>query len=234
LDLRTYIRVIWRFRLICAIGLALAIVLGVMAYANVSFAHGRPTLKYRQSQTFEGTTTIAVTQAGYPVGAVSPATGGPASGLAYYYAGLVTSDAITRLARQYSNTVGTVAAQVELGANQYAPLPFIDVHAFASTPTGAVSLANGVARALETFSTQQQALINLRGTHRIRLPQINIAQKAKLYAARRKTTPVVIFLTVLIATIGLAFILENLRPRVHVVGRDVEDTDVAESRKRSA
>ena len=49
------------------------------------------------------------------------------------------------------------------------------------------------------------------------LTLLNRPYQAKVYAQPSKTLPVAIFLTVLIATIGMAFILENLRPRIRTV-----------------
>lgn len=232
MDLRTYFRVLWRFRLIVAVGLGLAIVLGLFAYVKVT----PKGVSYRQSETWSSLTTLAVTQAGVPVGAVS-ATGGAYTGLAYYYSGLAKSDAIGRLARRYAHTGGAIQANVEVDNAAHLALPFIDIQALASTGPRAVALANGVARALQSYVAQQQNLAGRGVTSRVALPQIIVARGAKLSAARRKTTPVVIFLTVLIATIGLAFILENFRPRVHVVGRDVDDREdlpAASSGQRSA
>ena len=47
-----------------------------------------------------------------------------------------------------------------------------------------------------------------------------------LLEGRSKTVPIVVFLTVMLAVIGLAFILENLRPRVRPVA-DVADRQEA-------
>ena len=43
--------------------------------------------------------------------------------------------------------------------------------------------------------------------------------------ARKKTIPIVVLFTVLIATLGLAFILENLRPLVRPVENPVADRE---------
>ena len=42
-------------------------------------------------------------------------------------------------------------------------------------------------------------------------------QAPTLLVPRKKTRPVIVFLAVAIATFGLAFILENIRPRVRAV-----------------
>jgi hypothetical protein len=45
------------------------------------------------------------------------------------------------------------------------------------------------------------------------LEEVAQARKAGIYQPRSKTMPIVILLAILFATIGLAFLLENLRPR---------------------
>jgi fructose-specific phosphotransferase system IIC component len=46
------------------------------------------------------------------------------------------------------------------------------------------------------------------------------ADKARLLSGRSKTLPIVIFMTIMIAVIGLSVLLENLRPRVRPVAAE--------------
>ena len=48
------------------------------------------------------------------------------------------------------------------------------------------------------------------------------AEGAALVAPRKLTRPIFIFLAVMIAALGLAFVLENLRPRVRPVAAEPE------------
>ena len=48
--------------------------------------------------------------------------------------------------------------------------------------------------------------------------------RALVFSPRSKTPPVIVFVLVLAATIGLAFLLENLRPRVRKAPVEVEST----------
>ena len=115
MDVELYSRILWRFRLLVAIGVALAIVLSVLAFAKVSFAGGSPTLKYRQAQTWQSEAVLFVTQRGFPWGSTTPqyqpanATQGlPAvptadanrlSGQAVLYSQLATTHQVQRLMR---------------------------------------------------------------------------------------------------------------------------------------
>jgi hypothetical protein len=53
-------------------------------------------------------------------------------------------------------------------------------------------------------------------------------------APRKKTTPIVVFLTVLLAAIGLAFVLENLRPRIRALAAEEEQQALAAGARRPA
>ena len=51
-------------------------------------------------------------------------------------------------------------------------------------------------------------------TERVTIQQLARPKEAKLIVPRKKTVPVTVFLSVLVATIALVFVLENLRPRI--------------------
>jgi hypothetical protein len=227
-DLPTYLRVIWRFRLIVAAGFVLAVLLAVSSYAKITFHGGTPHLTYRQGETWEGATTLAVTPAASPLGTPAAATGF-FSQLAYYYAGIANSDQVTTIVKKRTKFDGVIQATPVIDPTTRITLPFITIKALAATRHQAVVLANSVGDALTTYVQDQQQAAAVNSANRVTLRPINRAQIATLSTGRRKTTPVVIFLTVMIAAIGLAFLLENLRPRVHMVGRDTND-DAAEQR----
>ncbi len=230
MDLRTYLRVIWRFRLVVGIGLILAIVLAGVSYFKITVHGGKPSITYRQSETWKATTILAVGSANAPIG--SPASiqsSSPTgySGLAFFYANLAQSDPVERLARR-GGLSGAVVSQPTIDKTTRAVLPFVEITGVATTGAGAVALANSDANALRTYVDQQQNSSATPKGLRVSLTTVQRAAGASILAGRKKTTPIVIFLTVLIAAIGLAFILENLRPRVHVVGRDVEELPPAQ------
>ncbi len=233
MDLRTYLRVIWRFRLVVGIGLVLAIVLASVSYFKITFHGGKPSITYRQSESWKATTILAVGNANAPVGSPgSFVTANPAgfASQAFYYANLAQSDAVERLTRR-GGLGGSVVSSPVIDQTTRAVLPFINITGVATSGAGAVELANRDADALRTYVYQQQNTGATPKSIRVSLTPVQRAVGAAILVGRKKTTPIVIFLTVLIAAIGLAFILENLRPRVHVVGRDVEELPPAASRQ---
>jgi hypothetical protein len=59
------------------------------------------------------------------------------------------------------------------------------------------------------------------------LEPVNGPSKARLIQGRKKTMAVLIFLAVTMAVIGLAFVLENLKPRARAVEAEPEPESLA-------
>jgi hypothetical protein len=226
-----YLRVIWRFRLIMAAGFFLALALAVLSYTRIGFKDGRPSISYAQAETWQGSTTLAITQGGFPWGAIAP-TNFPGTGrfneLASYYSVLANSDAVQRQVDPHGDIPGTLTASPVLDPSGRFGEPFLRFDGFAPNPRAAVRLANRGAAVFQKYLRQQQDAADIPAYQRVSLHVTNQAQGAILFAGRRKTTPVVIFLTIMLAAIGLAFILENLRPRVHLVGKQSEEMRATE------
>lgn len=239
MDLRLYARVLWRFRLICLAGFILALLLATLSVVRVG-PHG---LAYRQSELWSSTTRLGVTQQGFPWGrlfaqepaangTLTPAEDGNKHGipiadpnrfkdLAILYAELATSDPVRRLMRHDGPPIpGQILAEpVVVQDNQV--LPLIDLTAISTTPANAVALAKRGANALATYIKAQQTANKVPSTDRAVVQQILRAKGPKVYRPRSKTMAIVIFLAVMFVTIGLAFLLENLRPRLRELGEPV-------------
>ena len=70
MDLNLYVRVLWRFKLIVALGLLLAFTLAFLSYATVRFDGVPPTVEYRQSEQWESLATVGVTSRSFDPGSV--------------------------------------------------------------------------------------------------------------------------------------------------------------------
>ena len=248
MDIQLYLRVLWRFRVLVAIGLVLVIALTVLSVARVSFSNGVK-LTYRQQQQYTSTTTVWVTQAGFPLGrsvydkflntdSGSTNVGIPVysdplrwSGLTTLYASLVTSDDVKKIMERSGPIDGSVGAtQPTVPGNAQALLPYIVISGTAHTPGGAVRLADRARGALETYVRDQQAENAIPPDKRVLLQVLNNAQPAVLTAKRSRTRPVVVVFAGLMVVFGLAFLLENLRPRV----RRVESAELPAPARRTA
>jgi hypothetical protein len=236
MDLRLYARVLWRFRLVVLLGVIVAVGLALLSVARVSFAGG-PKLSYRHPQTWTSTSTIWVTQAGFPLGRsiydqfVNPGSSASTSGsatvvpvfsdpsrfasLATLYTTLVTSDAVRQLMLRSGPINGAVlASQPTVPGNVNVLLPYVQIAATANSPAAARALVERARAALTKYVLDLQALNQIPQSKRVLLQVLNAAEPPLLTAKRSITRPIVILIATLMIFIGLAFFLENLRPRI--------------------
>jgi hypothetical protein len=254
MDLRLYFSVIWRFKFLVVTGLVLAAALAILSVVRVT-SNG---FVYRQAELWSGTTRLGVTQNGFPWGRLfaqeTGANGTPTpveqankagdipiadpnrfKDLAIFYAELATSDPVRRLMLKDGPIRGKIVATPVVVQSNYT-LPLIDLMAIATSPRRAVELAQRGSNALTTYLETQQRANAVPPTDRVVLQEVLSARKAKIFAPRSKTMPIVIFLAVMFATIGLAFLLENLRPRTRKAdaGPSVEQQEFQNPARRTA
>jgi hypothetical protein len=246
-DFQLYIRVLWRFRLIVAFGFALALALAFLSMVNVS----RNGITYRQNELWTSTVRLLVTQEGFPEGrlyAQSPTTtpgattgqttdtgipvADPArfNNLAILYAELASSDPVRRLVRRGSPVRGRVVATALRDDASGTLLPLIDLASISTSPRSAMLLAYRGANALSTYVRDQQRVNAVPPSDRVVLQTVVQPRGALVYQPRSKTMPIVIFLVVMFAIVGLAFLLESLRPRGVAARREPELADAVRAR----
>lgn len=245
MDLALHLRVIWRFRYLVAVGLLVAVCLTILATARVDF-NGGPHLVYRQSEVWAGRARLLLTQPGVPWGrTVFPDTSttassskkqqqqpifadpGRLSSLASFYAQLGNSDAVQRHLPRGAVTATPV---VDTSTNYTQPLPILEFLAVAPTPQRANRLAGQAAAVFTRYVTQQQNAANIPSGQRVYLQTLNRPAEPQLVKARKMTLPIVVFLTMLVATLALAFVLENLRPRVRIAEAEPTTQEVVNDR----
>jgi hypothetical protein len=233
MDLRLYARVLWRFKFIVVLGFVFALALAAFSVVRVSSTG----VTYRESRLWASRMRLLVTQTGFPEGrlyAQTPTkpgetdltTGNQAAKLgipivdpgrfntlAIIYADLLTSDPVRQLMRRDGPIDGQVIATPMKDDQSGILLPFIDVASIAPSATGAMSLGVRSANALNSYLRDEQKANNVPVSDRVVVRTINAPKGASVFQPRSKTMPVVIFLVLMFATVGLAFLLENLRPR---------------------
>lgn len=233
MDLRLYGRVLWRFKFLVALGTIFAVVLAFLSFARVSFAHGKPTFSYRQAVTYVSAETLLITQSGFPAGrstfpysvtkngAVSSfADPSRFASLAGFYAYLANSDPVAALAQHKAGRVpGAYSASPvvsSIGGNGVVQ-PLLQIQGEGMSPGAAVRYAVGGGDAFIQYLSTQQSAAGIPPSQRVMVSVLNRARGGAVLAPRKKTVPAIILLGVLFATILLAFILENLRPRVRMI-----------------
>ena len=233
MDFRMYGRVLWRFRLIVAAGFVVALLLATLAVVRI----GPGGVRYRHSELYSTTMRLLVTQRGAPevrlyaqrpVTSSSPA---PESAdptipvadpnrfntLALLYAQFATSDPVRRLTLSKGRIPGQIIATALRDSDSGVMLPLIDLTAIATSPANSVALARNSAAALDGYVQDEQRANKVPVSDRAMLRTIVAPKPPQVYQPRSKTMAIVVFLAVMLATVGVAFVLENLRPRVRVL-----------------
>lgn len=222
MDLGLYWRVIWRFRGLVVAGLALAVLLAVASVAKLDGSG----LSYRAPETFESKTTLFVTQSGFPWGrSVLPVTTTPQGGavsqyadttrfssLAILYSHLANGNEVDALLRRGGPLGGTFTAAPVPSDDGNGFIPFIDITAHAPSDAGARRLAARAAAGLETYISNLQGANRIKASDRIQLRLVGGPTQATVFEGHKLTKPAAIFMLLAMLTIGIAFLLENLRP----------------------
>jgi hypothetical protein len=216
MDLRTHSGVIWRWRVLFAVGIALALMFTFFSYYKVSFADG---LTHRQEVTWQSAEMLQLTQPGCEYCRAVPA---ETTNLAWLttlttvYAQIANGDALRRQVflgrpRTDANYIAApVQDPVTPGQSQFLT--------FAGTATSPVEAVRIARRATSTFLNYLDTQSQDAGVSRNERVVLKVVTKARLATARvvedrKKTIPIIVFLSILVMTFVVTYALENLYPR---------------------
>lgn len=226
MDLRRFGEVIWRFRLLVAAGLLLGLILAAVSLVKLDSGG----VSYRQAETYGSDVTLFVTTRGFPWGRtlVETESGelGTASGepvpdtgrlptLALIYANLANGDPVKTVIEKTGPLQGSYFAEVyrEPRTGGGGALPLVLISAVAESPAGARETAGRAAEGFREYLELEQDRTDIPEDERTVIQILNEPSEALLIEGRSFTRPVVLFLTIAIVFVGLAFVLDNLRPR---------------------
>ena len=245
MDLELYLRVLWRFKLLIAAGFLVAAGLAFLSVVRVS-PGGSPALSYREDEVWVGRAMLLLTEQGFPVGRASFETeeegmnAGRTGELSPIYARLATSDAVRSLVLA-EGPIDDTTEYIEVTpvlANPWnsnsAPLPILQINSYATTPERAKELTKREIHAFQQYLASEQDANKIPRETRVLVTEMQTALPPELLTARSKTLPVVVFMTIMLGFIGLAFLCENLRPRVRVAAEEGSVAPVADLARRSA
>lgn len=232
MDLALYLRVLWRFRVIVAAGTLLAVTLALLSFVRVELGFP-PSVEYRSHEQWAARSTLLVSERNFPQGrSVFPERVIPAdptkprtitpdfapssrfTELAAIYAQLVPSDAVRRIIRRDGPFRGTIEAAALTTPNTGNPLPLLMIGGISTSPEAAAELAHRATEAFSEYLATEQRRSGIPANERVVLSEVRGPAQIELLQGRSKTLPIVVFLTVMLAVVGLAFVLENLRPRI--------------------
>ena len=229
MDLAQHAAVLWRFRAVVAGGLVLGTLLAVLA------AYQLPSLTARGSESWSSTSSLLVTQAGFPEGrstlpgaadpelgagsAVGGGTGAATdlefadpnrlSALASLYAQLATGDRVRKQLPERPKPSQIEAIAVE--GNASTQLPVTQITTTAASAQSARALNLHTVGALKKVLTTEQARNDIPAGQRIQLDQISAPAAPVKIAGRSHTASILAFLLCLLGSIAVAHLLAALR-----------------------
>lgn len=210
MDFALYARVLWRFRILVAAGLVLALLLSWLTVSG-------------KKPVYQAQSSLLLTHPSFPASGAYTQTAAVPSSLtdtANLYVQFANGDAVQALIAGRTNIKGTVSAAPVYMTNPAAyvnQLPMIYIIGSSDTPAHARTLASVGTKAFEDYMAQQQRLAHVTPSIEVLMKEITRPRTVVATGGAKKTLPVVVFLTVMMAVVGVAFVLENLRPRVRTI-----------------
>ena len=210
MDLALYTRVMLRHRFVLLGGVVLALVLAVFSYYRVDLGLP-PKLTPRDAEVWQSSASVLLTQRSQVVPV--PGVGDPESlaDLASLYARLATSDAVVSKMPRAARAAGSFQAVPSVDRRSEVGLPVVTLVGISSAPRRAQLVVSEGLRVFLSYVRKQQGLTGVPKKSRVELRVLNSPAVAVLVEPRKKTLPIVVFLSVLIAAIASAFVLENRR-----------------------
>lgn len=249
MDFALYGRVLRRFWPLVVTGLILAASLAFLSLVRVT-SHG---VIYRSPMVWQSQAVLLLNASGFPYGRTQIPPAGTdnsappqyvnLSALTDLYSQFANGDDVRRLMRaEGAPKTWTITATPAVPTIQGADLPVIALSGRANSASEAVSAVDYGRRALVEYVERQQQAAKIPTGQRINLQIVQRATKPVVVEPRKKTLAIIVFVALLVATIGLAFILENLRPRVRAVAPAApvfradadDDSEQRERKKHSA
>lgn len=253
MNLRLFLSVLGRFRLVVAGGALVGIALATLSIARVSFDGYEPRLQYRAAERWQSNATLLMSQPGFPWGRsvldeIVPlgksgelgyipryGDGNRFAWLAALYSKLAKGDEVRAIMLRDGPVHGqydTATVQSEFGAG----LPLLTIAGFGGSPEQAEEIARRATNAFLVFLKTHQDANRIPAESRVQLQIVEKAGQAVRVEGRRLMKPIFFFVLVMSATVLLAFALENLYPRRRLTDEAaaVRPTPVPEPSRKTA
>jgi hypothetical protein len=239
MDLRHHILVWFRWRAILAAGLVLAVILGILVSFKPALSGSGVDLKWRSKAVYTTKSRLLVTQPGFPIGrttlpGVVEGQNGAAqtttqqqstndsgkvdfadpsrfSYLAIVYSYLAQSEPVR--ARIHPKPAPDDLSVVYQGTQNGDALPLLELTTKGNSPAAVQQLNFKAIQALRGYLDQQLTEAGVPEAQRVSLQTLNPPDLGSLSSGRTPTVSAVVFILVLVGTLLLVYILENLYPR---------------------
>jgi hypothetical protein len=242
-DLALYMRVLWRFRLVVAVGLLATLAAALLATVRIDpNGFSAPTVTYRQKEVWRSEVVHLLTQEGFPWGRTiydeavplgdvpsagyTPRFGEPERfmSLAALYSHLAVSDNVVAIVRAGGPMRGRFGAEAVRTPDGSSSLPLLRIVALASSSADAVNLAKRASRAFRLYLNRIQASNDVEDAERVKVEVIAALPKATLESGRSLVLPLLAVVLGVFLTVGVVFTLENLRPHLRVASPMPEES----------
>lgn len=230
MNLQLYFRVLWRHKLLVGTGMLAAVALAFLSYAKVDFAHGFK-VTYRSQEIYQADSVMLISEPGFPWGRATPTVGpgdnnkpDPAgavasqtrlTSIAVLYAQLANSDPVRAILLRSGPPVkrkDVNAAPVVQAYSSVGPLlPLVSVTGRAPSRALARSYAQRETAAFLKYLTDKQNAAKIPADQRVVIQLLEDGSTPRVIQGRKKTLTLLVFMTVMLAVSGLAFMLENIR-----------------------
>jgi len=235
MDLNLYGRVLRRHWRLVLPGVVLAIALATLSFVRVS-ADG---IAYRQPAVYQSQSLLLLTQSGFPY-VRAPVSGRAEvrrkvlssfrlAALTELYAKMESSDEVRRMMRRAgAPKTWKIVSEPILPRESSSALPIVGLAGQAFSEKDAERAAAYGTRAFIEYVKKQQDDAAIPAAERIGIQVLRTSSTPTPTVVKPvgKTLPLMVFLAVLTATLGLAFILENRSPHIRVVASTADDDDV--------
>jgi hypothetical protein len=241
MELRKHLDVLWRYRVIVAAGVVVGLLLAAVALTKLT----EGSLEFRQKLVHSSTSTVYVTQPGFPEGRILAdipsgegestesakperqtdtsgtffADPGRFSDLALLYSYLLGSDELqSRMGRLPQDSEILAEPVVNGTGSRATTLPLIAITVLADDPRAAVRVNNTAIKTLREYIVEEQQANKVAVEDRVRLEVLSPPGKPEIAEGRSYTGAIVLFMLATMLAVGIAYLLENLRTEAAISG----------------
>jgi hypothetical protein len=234
MNLERHLRVLWRYKIVVAVGLLLGFALAFLASFDVAGGG----MKRRGTQIWSSTSQVLVTQKGFPWGRVTlPSSVVPTSptdpgattndgsspdhiqyadptrfvNLALLYSVISYSDQVRSKLPEHprADQISAIPLDPTNSGQQF--LPIITLTTKADTPEKAIQLNRDTYKGLRDVLVSEQNSNDIPAANRVLLNVLSAPQKPMLEQGYSLTSSMLAFMLCLVATLAFAHVLEALR-----------------------
>ncbi len=213
MDVYLFLTVLRRAKWLVIGGIVLAAVLAILAYGRPGISGGGPVLTPRSAEVWQSEAQLLISQQAYPYRQSSVEPNGSLGSLSPIYADLANGSVMQAEIRKRLGTHGSVKGTEDIDGAASSFLPFVNLVATAPTSAEAARFARGAASIFEAFVLQQEIARRVPAKGRIELSVVQSGAHPKLAEGHKVSIPILVFIAVLMGTVALVLIKENVRQR---------------------